>query len=115
MNIEEVREYCIAKKAVSESFPFNDTALVFKVMDKMFCILSLDDQRLSLKNDPEKNFELRSHYPAITEGYHLHKQQWNTIRLDGSVPPKLLKELIDDSYRLILEKIPKKKREGYGK
>jgi len=113
MNIEEVREYCITKKAVSESFPFDETTLVFKVMNKMFCLLSLDDIRVSLKNDPEKNIELRAHYPAIIPGYHMNKEHWNTIDLDGSIPPGILKEMIDTSYELILKSLPKKKQEEY--
>ena len=113
MNIEEIREYCISKKAVTESFPFDETTLVFKVMNKMFCLLGLDDTRVSLKNDPEKNIELRGKYPAIYEGYHLHKQHWNTIELDGTVPPVLLKELIDESYWLIIKSLPKKKQAEY--
>ena len=113
MNIEEIREYCISKKAVTESFPFNETTLVFKVMNKMYCLLGLDDLRISLKNDPEKNIELRAHYPAIIQGYHLNKQLWNTIDLDGSVPPKILQELIDESYHLIIQSLPKKKQEEF--
>ncbi len=113
MNVEEIREYCITKKAVTESFPFNETTLVFKVMNKMFCLLSLDDIRVALKNDPEKNIELRAHYSAIIPGYHLNKQHWNTIELDGTVPTKLLVEMIDESYDLILKSLPKKTQEEY--
>ncbi len=115
MNIEEVREYCITKKAVTESFPFNETTLVFKVMNKMFCLVSLDERRVALKNDPEKNIELRAHYPAIIPGYHMNKQHWNTIELNGTVPPVLLQEMIDTSYDLILKSLPKKKQEEYKK
>ncbi len=111
MNIEEIREYCLQKKGVTESFPFDETTLVFKVMNKMFCLLGLDDFRVSLKNDPDKNIELRSHYPAIYEGYHLHKQMWNTIELNGTVPSKLLCEMIDESYDLIVASLTKKLKE----
>jgi len=113
MNVEEIREYCIAKKAVTESFPFDETTLVFKVMNKMFCLLGLDDFRVSLKNDPEKNIALRGRYSAIYEGYHLHKEHWNTIELNGTVPTSMLKELIDDSYNIIVQSLPKKKQEEY--
>jgi predicted DNA-binding protein (MmcQ/YjbR family) len=115
MNVEEIREYCISKKAVTESFPFNETTLVFKVMNKMFCLLGLDNSRISLKNDPEVNIELRAHYPAITQGYHLNKQHWNTIELNGTVPPALFREMIDESYRIILESLPRKVKEEYKK
>ncbi len=113
MNIEEIREYCISLKAATESFPFDETTLVFKVMNKMFCLLGLDDFRISLKNDPEKNIDLRAHYSAIIPGYHLNKEHWNTINLDGSVPSKLIVEMIDESYRLIVESLPKKKQEEF--
>ncbi|MFV0589902.1 MAG: MmcQ/YjbR family DNA-binding protein [Draconibacterium sp.] len=112
MNVEEIRDYCIAKKAVTESFPFNETTLVFKVMNKMFCLLGLDDLRLALKNDPEKNIELRAHFPAIIPGYHMNKQHWNTIQLDGTISPVILCELIDESYNLILNRLPKKYRKN---
>lgn len=109
MNVEEIREYCLAKKGAAESFPFDETTLVFKVF-KIFCLLGLDDSRVSLKNDPEKNIELRAHYPAIYGGYHLNKQHWNTIDLDGSVPGDLIKEMIDDSYDLIVKSLTKKQK-----
>lgn len=113
MNVEEIREYCIQKKAVSESFPFDEVTLVFKVMNKMFCLLSLDEIRVSLKNEPEKNMELRAHFPAIIPGYHLNKEHWNTINLDGSIPTIQIKEMIDTSYHLIVKSLPKKKQEEF--
>lgn len=113
MNIEEIRNYCIAKKGVSEGFPFNETTLVFKVMNKMFCLLSLDSSRISLKNDPEKNEMLRGQYTAIIPGYHLNKTHWNTIELNETVPPGLLQEMIDESYELIVKSLPKKIQNEY--
>ena len=113
MNIEEIRDYCISLKAVTESFPFDETTLVFKVMNKMFCLLSLDKLQVNLKNDPEKNIDLRAHYPTIIPGYHMNKEHWNTVALDGLIPPKLIIEMIDESYRLIVESLPKKKQEEF--
>ena len=113
MNIEEIREYCLAKKAVTEGFPFDETTLVFKVMNKMFCLLSLDAIRVNLKNDPEKNIQLRAQYPAIIPGFHMNKEHWNTVNLNGTIPPGLIKELIDKSYTLIVESLPKKKQEEF--
>ena len=110
MNLEEIREYCLAKKGATESFPFDETTLVFKAV-KMFCILGLDDSRVSLKNDPERNIELRAQYPAIIAGYHLNKQHWNTIELNGTVPSVLIKEMIDESYKLIVKSLTRKQRE----
>jgi len=111
MNIEELREYCLAKKGVTESFPFDESTLVFKVAGKMFCLTDLvDDFAVALKNNPEKNMELREQYPAITPGYHMNKQHWNTVLLDGSISDKMLQQLIDESYRIIVNKMPKKIR-----
>ncbi|WP_321289510.1 MmcQ/YjbR family DNA-binding protein [uncultured Sunxiuqinia sp.] len=111
MNIEELRNYCISKKGVSEGFPFNETTLVFKVMGKMFALTNLEgDLRINLKCDPEKAIELREHYSCVLPGYHMNKQQWNTILVDGSVPNQLILDWIDNSYRLIVEKLPKKQQ-----
>jgi predicted DNA-binding protein (MmcQ/YjbR family) len=112
MNIEELREYCLVKKGVTESFPFDETTLVFKVAGKMFCLTDLvDDFAVALKNDPEKNMELREQFPAVRPGYHMNKQHWNTVLIDGSISDKMLKQLIDESYWIIVNKLPKKVRE----
>lgn len=112
MNIEELREYCLTKKGVTKSFPFDETTLVFKVAGKMFCLTDLvDDFAVALKNDPEKNMELRQRFPSVRPGYHMNKQHWNTVSIDGSISDKMLKQLIDESYRIIVNKLPKKFRE----
>jgi predicted DNA-binding protein (MmcQ/YjbR family) len=112
MDIEEIREYCLKKKAVTESFPFDETTLVFKVMNKMFALTSLEkDPSISLKCEPEKAIELREHFSSVLPGYHMNKQQWNTVMIDGSISDRLLKEWIDDSYKLIVAKLPKKERD----
>ncbi len=105
MNIEEVREYCISLPGVTESFPFNDTALVFKA-GKIFAILDLSEEArgISLKCKPERAIELREQYPEITGAYHLNKQHWNAVALNGDIEPSLIKELIDHSYYLITKK-----------
>ena len=111
MDIEEIRAYCLLKKAVTESFPFDETTLVFKVMGKMFALLPLEKEpSINLKCDPEKAIELRAHYSAVLPGYHMNKRLWNTVMIDGSISDKLIKEWIDDSYQLIVEKLPKKHR-----
>ena len=110
MNIEEIREYALAKPDVEEGFPFGETALVLTTHGKMFLLLSLDEQplRFNVKCDPEKAEELRERYPSVLPGYHMNKRHWNTIVVDGSLPRQLLKEMIDDSYRLVR---PKKKKQ----
>ncbi len=112
MNIEEVREYCLAKKAVTESFPFDEHTLVFKVAGKMFAISGLERMppQVNLKCDPERAIALREEYDGlIFGGWHMNKHHWNTVLME-SIPPKLLCELIDHSYDLIVQKMPKKKR-----
>jgi predicted DNA-binding protein (MmcQ/YjbR family) len=114
MNIEELREYCIAKKAVTEEFPFDETTLVFKVAGKMFCLTDLeDDFHVALKNLPEKNMELREQYPAVKPGYHMNKIHWNTIEIDGSVPDELIYKFIDTSYELVAKSLTKKQKEAF--
>ncbi|HKI87753.1 MAG TPA: MmcQ/YjbR family DNA-binding protein [Draconibacterium sp.] len=112
MNIEELREYCLSLKGVTEDFPFDETTLVFKVAGKMFCLTDLDSPlSVSLKNDPEKNVELREEYLAITPGYHMNKKHWNTVAIDGSLSDDMIKNLIDDSYDLVVMAFSNKKQQ----
>lgn len=109
MNIEEFREYCIQKPGVTEEFPFDEETLVFKVMGKMFALTNLvGDWNLALKCDPEWAIELREQFPAIRPGYHMNKVHWNTVAMDGSLSQKLILELIDHSYQLVVAKLPGK-------
>lgn len=109
MNIEEFREYCIQKPGVTEEFPFDEETLVFKVMGKMFALTNLvGDWNLALKCDPEWAIELREQFSAIRPGYHMNKVHWNTVAMDGSLSQKLILELIDHSYQLVVAKLPGK-------
>jgi predicted DNA-binding protein (MmcQ/YjbR family) len=110
MNIEQVREYCMSKNGVTEGFPFDDTALVFKVCDKMFALLGLEGTWLNLKCEPDKAIELREQFADVTPGYHMNKKMWNTIQLEGALPNKLICEWIDDSYNLVAAKLTKAQR-----
>ena len=114
MNIETIRAYCLAKKAVEDGFPFGENTLVFKVAGKMFLLASLSASPLQFnaKCDPDRAIELREQYDAIIPGYHMNKQHWNTVIIDGSLPSSLLRKLIDDSYDIIVQSLPKKTREG---
>jgi predicted DNA-binding protein (MmcQ/YjbR family) len=114
MNIEQLREYCLMKKDASESFPFGNDTLVFKVRGKIFLLASLNQSRLqfNVKCDPEKAIELREQFDAIQPGYHMNKKLWNTIIIDGSISQKLIKEMIDDSYFLIVKSLSKKEQSG---
>lgn len=111
MNIEEFRDYCLSKKGVAESFPFDEVTLVFKVMDKMFALIGLDNNpaKANLKCDPEKSIELREKYPdLILPGYHMNKKHWNTVEIEGNLPHELVIELIDHSYDLVVKGLTKK-------
>ncbi|RLE02642.1 MAG: MmcQ/YjbR family DNA-binding protein [Bacteroidetes bacterium] len=113
MNIEEVREYCLAKPGVTEVFPFNDTAPVFKVAGKMFALLDLseDSRGISLKGDPELAIELREQHTEVTPAWHFNKQHWNGVDLQGSISYAQLKEWIDHSYTIVVGSLLKSKRE----
>jgi len=113
MDIEKIWKYCSQKNGVSESFPFNETTLVFKVVDKMFALFDVENfQSINLKCDPEKALELREQYSGILPGYHMNKKHWNTISINEDVSDALIFELIDHSYTLIYKSIPKKVRDG---
>jgi predicted DNA-binding protein (MmcQ/YjbR family) len=112
MNIEELRTYCLSLKGVTEDFPFDESTLVFKVSGKMFCMTDLDDDlSINVKNEPEKNVELREEYPAIKPGYHMSKVHWNTIDLDGSIHDDFIKNLIDESYDLVVMKLKRQEQQ----
>lgn len=113
MDIEQIRNYCLAKKEVTESFPFDEETLVFKVVNKMFALVPLESvpPSINLKCDPEKAIELRDKYTSIRAGYHMNKKHWNTITVDDSIPAQLLQELIDHSYELVVKKLKKADRE----
>lgn len=111
MDIEALRNHCIAKKGVTEEFPFGQETLVFKVMGKMFALTNIEDfNSVNLKCAPETAIELREKYPAVQPGYHMNKQHWNTVFIDGSIPDKLIRQWIDDSYALVVKSLPKKVR-----
>ena len=112
MNIESFREYCLAKKAVTEELPFGPDTLVFKVMGKMFALTGVNEfKSINLKCNPEKAIQLREEYEAVIPGYHMNKKSWNTVNMDGSITEPLLKQWIDDSYNLVVEGLTKKDKE----
>ena len=118
MNIEKFREYCLAKKGVTESFPFDDVTLVFKVMGKMFCLVNLDGEPgLLLKNTPEKVIDLQERYTFVLPGYHMSKVHWVRVMAERVVLKNLLWNLIDESYDLVVRglslKIQKELKTGY--
>jgi predicted DNA-binding protein (MmcQ/YjbR family) len=110
MNVEEIREYCIKKKAVTESFPFGGDTLVFKVVGKMFLLVAIDSNPLQFnaKCLPTKAIELRETYSCVLPGYHMNKAHWNTILCNGIASKKLIYSWIDYSYNLIVAGLPNK-------
>lgn len=110
--LDEFREYCLSKPGVTEDTPFGPDTLVFKVMNKMFAVTGIDKYEfVNLKCAPERALELREQWPGIKPGWHMNKQHWNSVYVDGSVPDNLIKELTDHSYQLIVASLPKKVRD----
>ena len=115
MNVEEFRVYCLAKTGVTEEFPFDETTLVFKVAGKMFALTGLDDPefKVNLKCDPDRSVVLREEYESIRPGWHMNKRHWNTVHVDDSFPDSLFIELIDHSYDLVVQGLPRKLRDQF--
>ena len=113
MNIEELRDYCIVKPFVEETFPFDEETLVFKVMGKAFLLTGISEHpvRFNVKCEPEKAIELREQYSYVLPGYHMNKKHWNTIVCESGANKKLLKQWIDESYQLVADSLPKKLRD----
>ncbi len=112
MNLEEFRDYCLSKQYVSEEFPFGPETLVYKVKGKIFAITGLDDPgfKVNLKCEPIRAEELRETHSEIIPGFHMSKKHWNTVDFEGNLSKKLLKELIDHSYGLVVKSLPVKER-----
>ena len=112
MDIEAYRIYCLSKPGTTESLPFDNQTLVFKVADKMFALTDVDlFTSINLKCDPEVAAQLREQHDAVQPGYHMSKKHWNTILMDGSVSDQLVKQWTDDSYQLVVNKLPKRLQE----
>ena len=112
MDLETIRKYCLKKKSTTESFPFGESTLVFKVSGKMFLLIGLENFPLqfNVKCDPEKAEELREEYSSVIPAFHMNKKHWNTIVLNGQISAKLIWQWIDDSYTLVVKSLPLKER-----
>lgn len=109
MNEEYIREYCLIKPSVTEGFPFGNYTLVFKVHQKIFLLLNLGENKyFNAKCNPEQALIYRATYPEITPGYHMNKQHWNTVIYNGELTKNLITQIIDNSYQLVFESLPKK-------
>lgn len=112
MQADVFREYCLTKPGAVETTPFGPDNLVFKVGGKMFALLALDEipPAVNLKCDPDRALELRDRYEDVTPGYHMNKKHWNTVRLVGGIPDGEIRKMIDHSYDLVAQSLPKSKR-----
>ncbi|ALW86259.1 MmcQ-like protein [Hymenobacter sedentarius] len=111
MNIEDFRDYCLAKPGVTDGTPFGPETLVFKVGGKMFALTDIDTfGSINLKCDPERAVELREAHDYVLPGYHMSKTHWNTVLIGTGIPERQLRELIDHSYDLVLASLPKATR-----
>jgi predicted DNA-binding protein (MmcQ/YjbR family) len=106
MDLPDVIAHILSKPGAEESTPFGPDTLVYKVGGKMFALTTPDEYpaRLNLKCDPERSIVLRDEYESIIPGYHMNKRHWNTLVLNGSLPSKVVRELIDHSYDLVAAK-----------
>jgi predicted DNA-binding protein (MmcQ/YjbR family) len=116
MNPAELRDHCLSFTGAEETFPFGRETSVFKVAGKMFALsqLGADSLRVSLKCEPELAEGLRGAHAAVLPGYHLNKRHWNTVIIDGSVPDDAIRDMIEDSYDLVVSKLPRTRRRALG-
>lgn len=112
MTADVFREYCLKKKGTSEGTPFGPDHIVFKVGGKMFALLGLDEvpAAANLKCDPDLALELRDRYEQVQPGYHMNKKHWNTVEIE-SLPEREIRKMIDHSYDLVVQGLPKAQRE----
>lgn len=116
MNPTELRDHCLSFTGAEETFPFGSNTSVFKVAGKMFALsqLGADSLRISLKCEPELAEALRGSHAAVLPGYHLNKRHWNTVIIDGSLPDDAIHSMIEDSYDLVVSKLPQARRRALG-
>lgn len=114
MDIEQFREYCLAKKGVTEGFPFGETTLVLRVMGKIFALTGLEgeDFKVNLKCEPDHALELREQHPEVQPGFHMNKKHWNTVDFEGGLEESLLRMLVDHSYDQVVLTLKKAEREA---
>jgi predicted DNA-binding protein (MmcQ/YjbR family) len=109
MRPADLRRQCLALRGAVEEFPFGPHHSVFKVAGKMFALTALGRSPLqvSVKCEPDLAAEFRASYGAVEPGWHLNKRHWNTITVGGDVPDRLVRDMIEDSYDLIVSRLPR--------
>ncbi|HEX3620636.1 MAG TPA: MmcQ/YjbR family DNA-binding protein [Candidatus Udaeobacter sp.] len=112
MDLAQFREYCLSKPRATEGTPFGPDVLVFKVAGKMFALAALNElpPTVNLKCDPDLALDLRDRYEQVRPGYHMNKKHWNTVEIEGGIPVVELRRMIDHSYELVVERLPKAAR-----
>jgi predicted DNA-binding protein (MmcQ/YjbR family) len=115
MDLESFREYCLTKTGATEGAPFGETVVVFKVGGKMFALAALDEvpATVNLKCDPDLALELRDRYEQVRPGYHMNKKHWNTVELGTGIPDPEIRKMIDHSYELVVQSLPRNQRERF--
>jgi len=113
MDLERFREYCLSEVAATESMPFGEGVLVFKVAGKIFALAALDEipATVNLKCDPDLALALRDRYEQVQPGYHMNKKHWNTVEIDSGVPEAELRKMVEHSYDLVVRALPKAQRD----
>jgi predicted DNA-binding protein (MmcQ/YjbR family) len=116
MNAAELRDHCLSFNGAEETFPFGPETSVFKVGGKMFALSQLDAEslRVSVKCEPGLAEALRAAHAAVIPGYHLNKRHWNTVIIDGSMPDEAIVDMIEDSYDVVVSKLPEASRRAVG-
>ena len=116
MDAAELKAWCLRQPGAVEEFPFSPGVSVFKVAGKVFALSALDDAPLevSVKCEPGLADQLRVTYASIRPGYHLNKRHWNTVTLDGELADQLVRDLVEDSYDLVVSALPRRVREQLG-
>lgn len=112
MNRTALHEYCLSLTGAYEDFPFGPEVAIYKVKGKMFALLPVDANppSISLKCDPVEAIIMRQNYDSIQPGYHLNKKHWNTVVVDGEIEDTRIREMIEDSYILVRQKLKKNER-----
>lgn len=112
MDDNAARAHLLHQPEAWEDYPFGPDVAVFKIRRKMFATLGYEDNvaRINLKCDPEEAQFLRDMFDAVIPGYHMNKTHWNTVILDGSIPPGEIERMIDRSYGLVVRGLPKPER-----
>lgn len=114
MTPDQLRTWCLQMPGSEETFPFAPETSVFKVAGKVFALARLDAEplRVSMKCEPALAEQLRLSHPAIAPGYHLNKRHWNTVTVDGSLKDGMVRDLVEDSYALVVDGLPRRARDA---